>query len=353
MQHEDRGGRSGPGGSGSGGSGPGGSGRRWGRRPVLAALGGLLAAPAVPRGARADAAYPGGQTVSIVLPYAPGGAPDVLAQVLTQGLSARLGGTFVMEHKPGASTTLAARHVARAKPDGNTLLMGTVVTFTTAPYALREPGYDAVKDFAHITMISDTQFLLVAHPRWRSLEEVLAAARQRPGQLSFATWGVGTTAHLMMVDLMARTGTELLHVPYSGSPPALTDTIAGRADLMFSTFAPARPHVEAGRLKALAIPSPARSPVLPDVPTMDELGQKEFVSSGWFTLSAPAGTPPAILSRLEKAATEAFAAPEARARLDSLGLVPARPGPEALMERLTREAALNQRLIKAAGIKPE
>ncbi|MFC4168799.1 Bug family tripartite tricarboxylate transporter substrate binding protein [Teichococcus aestuarii] len=323
------------------------------RRAALAGLGGVLAAPALPRGAAADTPYPGSQPVSIALPYAPGGAPDVLAQVLTQGLSARLGGTFVMEHKPGASTTLAARHVARAKPDGNTLLMGTVVTFTTAPYALRDPGYDAVKDFAHITMISDTQFLLVANPRWESLEALLAAARQRPGQLSFATWGVGTTAHLMMVDLMARTGTELLHVPYNGSPPALTDTIAGRTDLMFSTFAPARPHVESGRLRALAIPSTARSPALPAVPTLAELGQKDFVSSGWFTLSAPAGTPPAILAKLERAATEAFAAPEARARLDRLGLVPATPGPEALMDRLTREAALNRRLIQAAGIQPE
>lgn len=324
-----------------------------GRRPLLAGLAGALAAPALPRPARAAADYPGTQPVSILVPYAPGGAPDVLGQVLTQGLHRRLGGNFVLDHRPGASTTLAARLAARARPDGYTLLMGTVVTFTTAPYALRDPGFDAVKDFAHITMISDTLFLLVANPRWSSLEELLAAARQRPGRLSFATWGVGTTAHLMMVDLMARTGTELLHVPYSGSPPALTDTIAGRADLMFSTFAPARPHVEAGRLRALAIPSPQRNPVLPEVPTLEELGQKDFVSSGWFTLSAPAGTPPGIRSSLEKAAVEAFAAPEARARLDSLGLVPAAPGPEALMTRLTREAALNQRLIQAAGIQPE
>lgn len=324
-----------------------------GRRRVLACFGGLLAAPALRRPALASTAYAPGQTVSIVIPYAPGGAPDVLAQILTRGLSERLGGNFVMDHKPGASTTLAARHVARAKPDGNTLLMGTVVTFTTAPYALRDPGFDALADFAHVTMISDTLFLLVAHPRWESLDALIAAAKRQPGKLSFATWGVGTSAHLMMVDLMSRNGVEMLHIPYSGSPPALTDTIAGRADIMFSTFAPAKPHVEAGRLRALGIPSAARAAALPGVPTLIELGQREFLSSGWFTLSAPAGTPPALLARLEEAATAAFAEPAARARLDSLGLVAATPGPAALRERLIREAALNQRLIRAAGIQPE
>jgi tripartite-type tricarboxylate transporter receptor subunit TctC len=311
------------------------------------------AALALARPTLAQAPYPQGQAVAIAIPYAPGGAPDVLGQILTRGLSERLGGTFVMEHRPGASTTLAARYVARAKPDGVTLLMGTNVTFTMAPFALRNPGYDSIADFAHTTMISDTQFLLVANPRWASLDALVAAARQRPGQLSFATWGVGTSSHLMMVDLMTRNGIEMLHVPYNGTPPALTDTIAGRADVMFSTFAPARPHVESGRLRALGIPSAERAAALPEVPTLVELGQTDFLASGWFTLSAPAGTPGSILGRLEKAATEAFAEPGARSRLDSLGLVAAPPGPAAVLARIRREAPLNQRLIQTAGIQPE
>lgn len=204
-----------------------------------------------------------------------------------------------------------------------------------------------------MTQISETQFLLVAHPRWQSLEALVAAARERPGKLSFATWGMGTSAHLLMVDLMQRAGIEMLHVPYNGSPPALTDTIAGRTDVMFSTFAPARPHVEGGRLKALGFPGAARSPVLPEVPTLIELGHKDFLSSGWFTLTAPAGTPQPILARLQQAAMEAFAEPAARARLDGLGLVQTDPGPEVLVARIRKEAALNQRLMQLAGIVPE
>ncbi|MCK8782896.1 tripartite tricarboxylate transporter substrate binding protein [Roseomonas sp. NAR14] len=325
------------------------------RRRLLAGLGGL--APlglAVPRrGARADAPWPAGQTVAIVIPYAPDGAPDILAQVITRGVGERLGGNFVMDHKPGASTTLAARAVARAKPDGMTLLMGTVVTFTTAPHALRNPGFDALADFAHVTMIADTQYLLVANPRWPSLDALVAEAKRRPGQLSYATWGVGTAAHLLMVDLAARQGIELLHVPYSGSPPALTDTIAGRTDLMFSTYAPAKPHVESGRLRAFAIPSARRAASLPDVPTMAEIGVPDFVSSGWFCLSAPLGTPAPILARLETALVESFTEPATRARLDGLGLATVEWGPVALRERIARESAQNKVLMRRAGIEPE
>src|SRR5919199_6657254 len=171
---------------------------RPGRRALLAA-GATLAAP---RLAGAQSSWPAGQTVAVVVPYAPGGASDVVGRLVTQGLQERLGGTFVMDHKPGASTSLAARHVARARPDGTTLLLGTIATFTLTPLAFRNPGYDPIADFAHVTMVCETLSLLVSHPRWSSLAELIAAAKQRPGALSFATWGVGTTAHLPMLDLM-------------------------------------------------------------------------------------------------------------------------------------------------------
>ncbi|MBR0682319.1 tripartite tricarboxylate transporter substrate binding protein [Roseomonas eburnea] len=319
------------------------------RRAFFAATG-LLAAP---RLVRAQGNWPQGQTTSLVIPYAAGGSPDVLGRIITQGFAERTGATFIMDHKPGASTTLAARHVARARPDGATLLMGTIVTFTMAPYALRNLGYDPVGDFAHITQIAETLFVMVAHPRWESLDHVLAEARRRPGQLTYATWGVGSTSHLGMVDLMQRTGTELLHVPFNGTPPALTETIAGRTDVMISTFAPAKPHVESGRLRALGMVSAARTPALPDVPTMTELGQRDFVVGGWFSLQAPAGTPKPILDRVNDLAKEAFGTPAAAETFARLGFAAAEPGPEALIARIRRELDQNRELMRRAGIQPE
>ncbi|MBB5689834.1 tripartite tricarboxylate transporter substrate binding protein [Roseomonas alkaliterrae] len=321
------------------------------RLPRRALLSGaaLLAAPTV----RAQGAWPGSQPVSVVIPYAAGGATDVVARLLLDGLAARTGGTFIMDHKPGASTTIAARHVARARPDGMTLLLGTNVTFTTAPHALRTIGFDPLEDFAHVTLLAEPLFLLVAHPRWGSLAALLAAAKERPGALSYATWGVGSTSHLGMVDLCARAGVEMLHVPFNGAPPALTETIAGRTDAMMSTFAPARPQVEGGRVAALGIPSPRRAASLPSVPTIAEQGFPDFTVSGWFSLSAPKGTPEPILERLGAAAAEAFASPQAAATYDRLGFVQATPGREVMIARLRREFEQNRELMQRAGIRPE
>lgn len=318
------------------------------RRSLLLAAAGSLAAPAL----RAQGAWPGTQPVSVVVPYAAGGATDVVARLLLDGLTARLGGTFVMDHKPGASTTIGARHVARARPDGQTLLLGTNVTFTTAPHALRTTGFDPLADFEHVTMLCMPLFLLVAHPRWESLGAVIAAAKQRPGALSYATWGVGSSSHLGMVDLLARAGAEMLHVPFNGSPPALTETLAGRTDVMMSTFAPARPHAEAGRVRALGIPSPTRAASLPEVPTIAEQGFPGYTVGGWFSLSAPKGTPAAILDRLGPAAAEAFTGPAAAAIFDRLGFVGAPPGRAAMVSRIQEEFAANRDLMRRAGIEP-
>jgi tripartite-type tricarboxylate transporter receptor subunit TctC len=320
-------------------------------RRGLAAAG--FAGLALPRAARAQAPWPRGQAVSLVLPYAAGGSPDVLGRIITEGFAERSGGTFVMEHKPGATTTLAARYVQRARPDGYTLLMGTVVTFTMAPHAMRNLGYDPLGDFAHITQIAETIFILVANPRWQSLDHLIAEARRRPGQLTYATWGVGSTSQLGMLELMRRTGTELLHVPFNGTPPALTETLAGRTDVMISTFAPAKPHVEAGRLRALALIAGARTPALPEVPTMAEVGQADFTLGGWFSLQAPAGTPQPILDRVTELAREAFSTPASVAIFDRLGFAPTPYGRAPLEARIRAELDLHRDLMQRAGINPE
>lgn len=322
-----------------------------GRRGLAAAAG--LAGLALPRLARAQAPWPRGQTVSLVLPYAAGGAPDVLGRIITEGFAERSGGTFILDHKPGASTTLAARAVQRARPDGSTLLMGTVVTFTMAPFALRNLGYDPLRDFAHVTQIAETLFVMVAHPRWESLDQVIAEARRQPGRLSYASWGVGSTSHLGMLDLMKRTGTEFLHVPFNGTPPALTETLAGRTDVMISTFAPAKPHVEAGRLRALGLLARERTPALPELPTMSELGQAGFTLGGWFSLQAPAGTPQPILDRVEALAREAFSAPATAAIFERLGFAPTPYGRAPLEARIRSELDLHRDLMQRAGINPE
>ena len=316
----------------------------------------ILAAPALlPAFAARAQSWPGTQAVTVVMPYSPGGSTDVLGRILVQGLAERLGGTFVMQHMPGATTTLGGRHVARARPDGLTLLLGTVGTFTLAPFALRSIGYDPLADFAHLTMLAETGFVLVAHPRTPTLPALLEAARARPGALSYATWGVGSSSHVMMLDLQARTGTQMLHVPFNGSPPGLTETMAGRVDCMMSVVAPARPQVEAGRLAALLVPGATRFEAIPAVPTVEELGPPlaGLRSAGWFSLAAPAGTPAPVQERLAEAAAAAFRTPQAVALLAQTGFIPTPAGPDPLRARIAEELVLHRELMARAGIVPE
>lgn len=318
------------------------------RRAILAGSA-TLAAP----GLRAQpAAWPAGGAVAVVIPYSPGGASDVVGRLVTQGLQEKLGGSFVMDHKPGGSTSIAARTVARARPDGNTLLLGTIATFSLTPLAMRNPGYDPITDFIHVSQVCETMSVLVAHPRWNSLEELLAAAKARPDGISYATWGVGTTAHLPMLDLASRAGVEMLHVPYNGAPPALTDTIAGRTDCMFALLAATKGHLEGGRVRALAVPTAERVPQLPGVPTFVEKGFDGFVWGGWYSVQAPLGTPAPVIARLSDALNEVFANPRTIEFMAGQGLAPAQMGSAALVARIERELPLHRALMQRAGLEP-
>lgn len=326
-----------------------GEGLRQGRRRLIATTAAGLFAPAI---LRAQGAWPGGQTVSLVLPYAPGGATDVVGRLVLDGLTSRIGGTFVWEHKPGASTSLAARHVARARPDGLTLLLGTIATFTMTPIALRNPGFDPLTDFEHITQVCATQSLLVGNPRWQSLQQLIEAAKARPGQLSYATWGVGTTAHLPMMVLMERAGVEMLHVPYNGAPPALTDTIAGRTDCMFALVAACRGHVEGGRLRGLGAASEERVRIFPDIPTLREQGLP-IVNNGWYGIQAPVGTPAAIRERILGAMTAHFADPRVIEFMAGQGLARTPMGAQPLRALIEQQLAQNRVLMARAGVVAE
>ncbi|MDO9710583.1 Bug family tripartite tricarboxylate transporter substrate binding protein [Paracraurococcus lichenis] len=323
------------------------------RRGALGLAAGL-SAPALARaqGKEPDG-WPQGRSVSLVVPFTPGGGTDVVARILQEGFAESFGGNFVMEHKPGASTTVGARYVARAKPDGTTLLVGSNSAFAMAPFAYRNPGYDPLADFTHISLLYASAYLLVAHPRWGSFAQVIEAAKRAPGTLSYGTWGVGSTAHVLMLDMNERTGTEMLHVPFGGPAPALTEILAGRVDLMFTTFAPARAHVLEGRLRALGAPHEQRLAAMPAVPTMIEHGLPEFLVSAWWCLAAPAGLPAPLATALDQGARDAVARPAARRLAEEFGLLPLPLGPESMRARTRRDLALNEGLMRKAGITPE
>ncbi|WP_338664941.1 tripartite tricarboxylate transporter substrate binding protein [Pararoseomonas sp. SCSIO 73927] len=323
------------------------------RRGLLAGAALAPLAPFRPRAARAAEAWPRGLTTSLVVPYTPGGPTDVMARLLATGLAERLGGSFVVENRPGASTTLAARQVTRGRPDGSLLFLGTIATFANAPHMFRQPGYDPVAGFTHVTLLVDSLYVLVANPKWGSLAEVLEASRRGPGAVSYASQGIGTTGHLPMVDLAARAGVEWVHAPYTGSPQALTDLIAGRTDLMFALLGAAKASIDEGRVRPLGIALPERSPTLPGVPTLAEGGFPGFAAGGWFSLQAPPGMPEAQGEALSAATAATIAGPAMRDFLNRNGLIPMEPGPGPLRARLEADLASQGELIRRAGIRPE
>jgi len=323
-----------------------------GRRALMRGAASLAAGGVAGGVARAQGVA-GGRPSTLFLPYAPSGGQEVISRILLDALAARFGGTFVAEPRPGAGTTLAARHVARARPDGTALLLGTNVTFSQAEFAYREPGYDPDRDFTHLGLLAEALYLVTANPRWESLEAVAAEARRRPGRLAFTSWGIGSVAHLLGVDFCRRQGIDMIHVPFSGTAPAVTEVVAGRADVIFCIVSSCLPFVESGQLRAVATPSPRRIPGFPGVPTMVELGHDGFETLPWFSLSGPANMPPPLAAALEETTRAAFAAPDAGARLARLGLVPAARGAADMRARIIADRAVSGRLMRQAGIEPQ
>jgi tripartite-type tricarboxylate transporter receptor subunit TctC len=317
-------------------------------RRSLAAAGLAL----LPGTGRAQAAYPGRQPISVVIPYPPGGIPDVFAQTITQGLQERLGGTFVSDHRPGGSTTIAARYTARAKPDGTTLMLSSIGSMVLGPLTVRNAGFDPLNDFTHLGMVGGALFFFVANPRWESLDAIVAAAKAKPGSITYASWGIGSAAHLAGVELGRRTGTEMVHVPYPGAAPSLLDVSQGRVDFSLTALTPAKPHLEGNRLRALGMATPVRFSQMPDIPTLTELGYKDFTVSNWTAVSAPAGLPPAIGETLQAALTQTFTDPAVVARLAPFGILPLPTGAQAMQAQLERDLEEHRVVLKQIGVEP-
>jgi tripartite-type tricarboxylate transporter receptor subunit TctC len=313
---------------------------------VLLLLSGLLAATP----ARADD-YPS-RPVRIVVGFIPGSAADITARVLGNELGKLLGRQFVVENKPGAGSNLAGEFSAHAPKDGYTLFLGSsanIVNQVITPNL----GFDMTKDFAPIALATMAPVILVVHPSTgvKSLGELIALTKAKPGEILYASTGVGTAPHLAAEMFDTRAGVKMVHIPYQGSPQAVTDLIAGRTAVMFSPASAVIAQVEAGKLIALASAAAKRPSIAPNLPTMAEAGMPDFDTSIWFGLMAPAGTPPEIVDKLAHAVPEAIKSSEAQTALRSQGFDPLTGGPEEFARFIVAETAKWNDAAKAAGLK--
>ena len=313
------------------------------RRGALAGL----AALAFPLHAQAWPSKP----IRIVVPYPPGGVSDLVARAIGEKLAAALGQPVVVENKAGAGTAIGARAVASAAPDGYTLLLGTVSSQAINP-AMNKVGYEPTKGFVAVSPVAAIPFVLVANPSVpaRSVADLIRMAKDNPGKVAYASAGLGTSNHLAGAMLASDAHVQLLHVPYKGSAPALNDVLGGRVPFMFDLIATSLPMLQAGKLKALAVTSRERSPLLPDVPTVIESGVPDYEVTAWFGVFAPAGTPPEVVNRLNADLTSVLRAPEMQKRLRELGAEPETASPEAYGRYVRSEADKWGSVVRTAGV---
>lgn len=288
--------------------------------------------------ALAQAAWPS-QTVHVVIPYPPGGPTDVLARLATQALGDALGQPFVADNRPGASGMIGSQHVARAAANGYTLLANASIHVIN-PSLYRSMSFDPIADFAPISAIARVPLVLVvkADRPWRTVKDVIEAARNNSGGLRFASSGNGAAPHLAGEAFRLATGVTLTHIPYKGSNPALTDLLGGHVDLMFESMPSSMPHIRSGALRPLAVTTSARVQALPDVPTMGEAGVPDYEISTWYGLWAPRATSEAIVMKVSDTLQRICAEPAFRERLQSLGAEPAASSPQEF-DRFQREEA--------------
>ena len=315
----------------------------------------LLATPALLALAmplHAQTGYPN-RPITLVVPYPAGGSADILARTVGQKLGERLGQQVVVENRAGAGTAIGAKFVAGSAPDGYTLLLGTVSSQAINP-AMNKVGYDPLKDFTPVAALASIPFVLVGHPslQAKSVADVIALAKARPGQLGYASAGLGTSNHLAGELLASAAQVRLLHVPYKGSAPALNDVAAGHVPLMFDLMATALPQVQSGKVKALAVTGRNRSALMPDVPTAIESGLAGYDVTAWFGVFAPAGLPRPVLERLNADITAVIRSADMQRRLHELGADPEEAGIDAYADFGRREAARWAEVVKKAGLAP-
>lgn len=305
-------------------------------------------------GAAAAQAWPA-RPLRIIVPFTPGGSSDILARAIGQELSTALGQPVVIENVPGAGGSLGADKAAKAAPDGYTLLMGHTGTLAVNPFLYPRLPYDPVRSFAPVAWVARVPNVLVVHASVpaKSLKELVALAKSKPGQLAYGSGGNGSAAHTTMEYLKLRAGISLLHIPYRGTAPSVNDLLAGQVQALFTGAPALLPHIRAGRIRALAVSSPRRMALLPQVPTVAEsgvAGTAGFEADQWYGLVAPAGTPPEIVARLNREVNQALSAAQVRDRLAAEGAEATPATPQAFAGLIGSEIKRWERVIKATRI---
>jgi tripartite-type tricarboxylate transporter receptor subunit TctC len=301
----------------------------------------------------AEPAYPQ-TTIRIVLGFSPGSAPDVAARILAERFRAAWGKPVVVENMPGAGGNVAADHVAKAAPDGATLLMAGNAAIVINPSLYAKLPYDPARDLVPIAQVTIAPNVLVLNKDVpaRSVQELVELARRKPGELTFASAGIGTSTHLAGELFQTMAGVKLQHVPYRDSAALLSDLVAGRVTMFFGSIASVLPQARDGQLRALAVTSLRRSPAMPELPTLDELGFSGFDAGAWFGLMAPAGTPAQIVAMLHDEAQMAVTAPAAREKFAALGMETVVRSSDEFAAAIRAETPVWARLIKQVGIAP-
>jgi tripartite-type tricarboxylate transporter receptor subunit TctC len=292
--------------------------------------------------------------VRVVVPSSAGGGTDIIARIVAPRLSQSLGQQVVIDNRPGAGTMIGGEIVAKAPPDGYTLLM-CVSTLATNPVIYRKVPYNAVTDFAPVTLVLTASNILVIHPSLppRTVKELIAFAKARPGQLNFASAGLGTGPHLSMELFLSMTGLKLVHIPYKGSAPAMVDLVSGQVGVMTATALTSIPHIRVGRLRALGVTGARRTAAAPDVPTIAEAGVPGYEAVQWYGMVAPATTPREIITRLNREMVSILQMPDVKEKFAADGGDAVGSSPEEFGRYIKSETEKWQKVAKAAGIKPE
>jgi tripartite-type tricarboxylate transporter receptor subunit TctC len=319
-------------------------------RIALTTLLALLAAAGSPALAQSD--YPD-RPIRLIVPFPAGSSADVISRLLVQSLNERLGQQVVIENRPGASGSIGADITAKATPDGYTMGMITGSTHAVAPALGTKLPYDTIKDFKPISMVGAAPYVLVVYPGLpaKSVKELVALAKSKPGQLNYGSAGLASLAHLASAQFATEMGIELTHVPYKSSAQSVIDIVTGRLDMQVATIAPMLANIRAGQLRALATTAAKRPSALPELPTMQEAGVPNYDVALWLAFAMPAATPDAIVARLNKEMTAILSAPDMQAQIRQRGFEPEPGPPEAVTARIRTETEAWRKLVEKTGIK--
>ena len=319
------------------------------RRAALAAVAAISAGAVIP----ALAAYPD-KIIRIVVPFSPGGGTDMIARVVAEGMAKELGKSIIVENKPGAGTIIGSDYVAKSAPDGYTLVLATFAHAVNPSMQPKMP-YQTDKAFAPIILIGRSPNVLVVRSDrpYKSVGDVISAARANPGKLTFGSQGNGTSAHLAGELFKISGKVDMVHVPYRGAGPAITDMLGGQIDMMFATVSAVSAYIDNGQMRAIAVTTAQRAPALPKVPTIAESGLPGYAAESWYGLYAPAGTPPALIARLNAAAKRAVKSDLFRKKVEGEGLTVSAGAPEELDKYVRGETVRWSQLVRSANIKAE